>query len=431
MPILTARPRGTADIIPGEVEKWQYIEESFRCICREYGYAEIRTPVFEHTELFNRSVGEATDIVEKEMYTFRDRSNRNLSLRPEGTAPIARAYLENNLFAGPLPVKLYYLGPMFRYDRPQAGRYRQFHQLGIEVFGSAGPAIDAEVMAMAVDFCRRLGLISELQVNSVGCGKCRPVLQEQLQAYFRSCLASLCKDCRQRFEQNPLRILDCKVEHCRELARRAATGLNCLCGECAVHFQAVQKHLGELNVAYEVNPCLVRGLDYYTKTAFEIIAPNVGAQSSIGGGGRYDGLIKTCGGPPTPGIGYAFGLERLLLAMKEEGTSVPGRERPDVFLVTVEKALEGEALKLLQALRQQGLAADKDYLGRSLKAQMKYAGKSGIPLVAILGGNEFEQGMIALKDMTTGNQEEIKITSLAAEVYKRCKPKIPAKRSID
>ena len=422
MPLLITRPRGTADIIPGEVGKWQYVEESFRRICREYGYAEIRTPAFEHTELFHRSVGEATDIIEKEMYTFQDRSNRNLSLRPEGTAPIARAYLENNLFAGPLPVKLYYLGSMFRYDRPQAGRYRQFHQLGIEVFGSSDPAIDAEVMAMAMDFCRRLGLQLELQVNNVGCGRCRPVLQEQLQAYFRSCLNGLCNDCRQRFERNPLRILDCKVDRCRELARQAAAGLNCLCDECAAHFQAVRKHLGELNVKYEVNSCLVRGLDYYTKTAFEIMAPNIGAQGSVGGGGRYDGLIETCGGPPTPGIGYAFGLERILLAMQEQGIPVPERERPDVFLVTVDASLEGEALKLLQVLRNQGLAADKDYIGRSLKAQMKYAGKSGIPLVVILGGNEFRQGMVALKDMTTGSQEEIALASLATEVYKWRKP---------
>lgn len=417
--MLTARPRGTSDIIPGEAEKWRHIEESFRRICREYGYTEIRTPAFEHTELFNRSVGEATDIIEKEMYTFQDRSGRNLSLRPEGTAPIARAYLENSLHAGPQPVKLYYMGSMFRYDRPQAGRYRQFHQLGVEVFGASDPAIDAEILAMAMDFCRRLGLKMELHVNSVGCGKCRPALRKQLHSLLEPRQAELCSDCRRRREQNPLRILDCKVNHCRELARQAVSGLQYLCPECASHFQALQKYLTVLNVNYIIDRYLVRGLDYYTKTAFEIMPSGAGVQGSVGGGGRYDGLIETLGGPPTPGIGYAFGLERLLLSIKEQGIHSMERKKLDVFLITVGATMENEALKLLQVLRGQNLAADKDYLGRSLKAQMKYAGKSSVPFVAILGDNELKKETVVLKDMADGSQEEIPLAGLAAEIIKR------------
>ncbi|MGQ9824203.1 MAG: histidine--tRNA ligase, partial [Desulfotomaculales bacterium] len=290
--MLTTRPRGTNDIIPGEVEKWHYMEDCFRQLCREYGYAEIRTPLFEHTELFDRSVGDTTDIVEKEMYTFFDRSNRSITLRPEGTAPVARAYLENGLHKGPQPVKLYYAGPMFRYDRPQAGRYRQFHQLAVEVFGSPGPAIDAEVMAMVMDFTGRLQLDVELRLNSVGCPECRPVLRQKLKSYFEAQKGNLCKDCLRRLEQNPLRALDCKEPGCRELAAEAPTSLDCLCPGCAGHFEEVQRYLAALDVPYAIDRHLVRGLDYYTKTAFEIVTPQSGAKAA-GGGGRYDGLVAS------------------------------------------------------------------------------------------------------------------------------------------
>jgi len=416
--MLTTRPRGTNDIIPGEVEKWQYVEECFRRLCREYCYAEIRTPVFEHSELFNRSVGDTTDIVEKEMYTFRDRSNRSISLRPEGTAAIARAYLENNFSAGPQPVKFFYTGAMFRYDRPQAGRYRQFHQLGVEVFGSPSPSLDAEVIAMAMDFFERLNLNLELHINSVGCPDCRPVLRQKLTEFFQRHQNDLCADCLRRLAQNPLRTLDCKGVRCRELAKNAPTSLDCLCAECAAHFQDVQKYLKELGIAYVINRHLVRGLDYYTKTAFEMIAPGIGAQSSVGGGGRYDNLMETLGGPPTPGIGYALGLERLLLAAREQGINLPGREKIDVFVASLDGALENQALKILQTLRQKGLAADKDYLGRSLKAQMKYAGKIGAPAVAILGKAELARGMVVLRDMATGVQQEVPLEKLAGEIFK-------------
>jgi histidyl-tRNA synthetase len=403
-------------VLPGDVEKWQYVEESFRRICREYGYAEIRTPVFEHTELFDRGVGETTDIIEKEMYTFLDRSERSMSLRPEGTAPIARAYVEDRLFSGPQPVKVYYQGPMFRYDRPQAGRYRQFHQLGIEVLGSFAPAVDAEVIAMAMDFCRRFGLKLDLHINSVGCGVCRPVMRDKLCASLKDRLEDLCGDCRIRLAKNPLRILDCKVKRCREMAEEAAAGLNFLCPGCADHFGKVRNYLDALDVKYIVDPCLVRGLDYYTRTAFEIMAPGTGAQRSVGGGGRYDGLVEMFGGPPTPGIGYAMGLERFLLVMQKQGLPVPGSEQLDVYLVTAEAELEGKALALLQELRKSGICSDKDYTGRSMKAQLKQAGKSGAPFVVILGSDELSRGKVALKDMLSGSQTEVPLADLTTQM---------------
>jgi histidyl-tRNA synthetase len=424
--MLTTRPRGTNDILPGEAEKWQYIEERFRQLCREYGYAQIRTPLFEHTDLFQRSVGDTSDIIEKEMYTFRDRSNRSISLRPEGTASIARAYLENNLYAGPQPVKLFYTGAMFRYDRPQAGRYRQFHQLGVEVFGSPKPAIDAEVIAMATDFTRRLNLNTELHINSVGCPLCRPVLHQKLKEYFQAHLPDLCVDCLRRLEDNPLRVLDCKVNRCRELAKEAPTALDCLCMDCATHFQDVQTYLQELAINYIVDRHLVRGLDYYTKTAFEIMASPLGAQNSIGGGGRYDNLIAVLGGPPTPGTGYALGVERFLFALQKQGLNLPVWDKLDVFLASTNPALEKEVLKLLQSLRQKGLAADKDYLGRSLKAQMKHAGKTGTLLVAILGEDELARGIIILRNMATGTQKEVNRQELADEILN-----LRAKRSTE
>ncbi|MQL52165.1 histidine--tRNA ligase [Desulfofundulus thermobenzoicus] len=415
--MLTTRPRGTTDILPGQTEKWQYLEDTIRRLCRQYGYGEIRTPIFEHTELFVRGVGETTDIVEKEMYTFVDRGERSITLRPEGTAPAVRAYLENRLFAGPQPVKLYYIGPMFRYDRPQAGRYRQFHQFGVEVFGSHDPAVDAEVCAMAMDLYARLGLSGlKLHINSVGCPRCRPVLREKLREFFLPRLDGLCASCRERLERNPLRILDCKVDTCRQAAVDAPAALDYLCPDCKEHFQAVLKHLDALGVAYQVDRFLVRGLDYYTHTAFEIMAPDIGAQSSVGGGGRYNGLIAACGGPDTPGIGYALGLERILLAMERQGVVFPGEKRLDVFLATADDAAREKALPLLQSLRREGLAADRDYLGRSLKAQMKYAGKLGVELVAILGSDELCRGVVTLKNMATGRQEAVPLDRLADEI---------------
>jgi len=406
--MLTTRPRGTNDIIPGEVEKWQWVESQFCRICAQYGYKEIRTPVFEHTELFQRGVGDTTDIVEKEMYTFMDRGNRSVTLRPENTAPVVRAYLENKLYAGLQPVKLFYSGPMFRYDRPQAGRFRQFHQVGAEVFGSNDPAVDAEVIAMAMDFYGRLGLHNLLlHINSVGCPNCRPAHRRELKDYFQPHLAGLCRNCQERFEKNPLRILDCKEQRCIETGENAPATTDCLCPDCAAHFGQVKKNLDLLDIAYVIDRRLVRGLDYYTHTAFEIMAPDIGAQSSIGGGGRYNGLIETCGGPPTPGVGYALGIERILLALERQGVNISAALRPDVFVVTVGPEAADTAFKLLFGLRAAGISADKDYLGRSLKAQMKYAGKTDVRFVVIIGEEELKQGTALVRDMSAGDQESI------------------------
>lgn len=417
--MLTTRPRGTNDILPGEVEKWQYVENLAREVCREYGYGELRTPIFEHTELFSRGVGETTDIVEKEMYTFTDRGERSITLRPEGTAATVRAYLDNKLQALPQPVKLYYMGPMFRYDRPQAGRYRQFHQFGVEVFGSHSPSIDAEVIAMAMDIYQRIGLKDlELHINSVGCPKCRPGLRQRLQEYFKPQLAELCPNCQGRFERNPLRILDCKNEKCQEIGRQAPTTLDVLCEECDTHFNLVKNYLDAVGVRYVVNNRLVRGLDYYTHTAFEIMAQDIGAQSSIGGGGRYNGLMEACGGPATPGIGFALGLERILLTAERQGIAFPVNRGPAVFVATVGGEVEKQAFSLLQSLRQQGIAAEKDYLARSLKAQMKYAGKLGARWVVILGEEELARGVAMVRDMQAGEQQEVVLAELVNFIKK-------------
>ncbi|AGL02097.1 histidine--tRNA ligase [Desulfoscipio gibsoniae] len=406
--MLTTRPRGTADILPGQVENWHYIENVAARVCREYGYREIRTPIFEHTELFVRGVGENTDIVEKEMYTFQDRGERSITLRPEGTASVVRAYLENKLYAGPQPVKAYYIGPMFRYDRPQAGRYRQFHQFGIEVFGAQQPAVDAEVMALAMDFYGRLGLNDlELHINSLGCPECRNVVREKLQQFFQPVLGELCANCQNRYARNPLRILDCKSNRCTELAREAPTTTDCLCLECRAHFDQVQQYMQDLGIPYVLDKRLVRGLDYYTHTAFEIMAPDIGAQSSVGGGGRYNGLIEACGGPPTPGIGFALGLERILLALESRGKLPDIQAGPVVFLVAVGDRAVRESFSLLARLRAAGIAADMDYQGRSLKAQMKYAGKLGVRYTVIIGEDELQKGSVVLRDMTAGSQRDI------------------------
>ncbi len=418
--MLTTRPRGTNDILPGDVEKWQYLESLIRQICSEYAYSEIRTPVFEHTELFLRGVGDTTDIVEKEMYTFTDRGDRSITLRPEGTACAVRAYLEDKLHAGPQPVKLYYTGPMFRYDRPQAGRFRQFHQFGIEVFGSNDPAVDAEVIAMSMDFYGRLGLKNlELHINSVGCVKCRLVLRRELQSFFRKRYDDLCFNCKNRFEKNPMRILDCKETQCIDSGVNAPTPIDCLCESCSAHFEKVKKHMDLINIPYIINHRLVRGLDYYTNTAFEMMAPDIGAQSSIGGGGRYNGLVETCGGPPTPGVGFALGMERVILALDRQRVAFPGTVGPDVFVVTVGQVGSDEAFKLLFKLRAAGFSANKDFLNRSLKAQMKYAGKAGVRFVVIIGEEELARGVAMVRDMVTAKQESVILDQIAVYLTKR------------
>jgi len=418
--MLTTGPRGTNDILPGEVEKWQHIEEAIRRICGEYGYEEIRTPIFEHTELFQRGIGETTDIVEKEMYTFLDRGDRSITLRPEGTASTVRAFLEHKLYNQPQPTKLFYIGPMFRYDRPQAGRFRQFHQFGVEVFGSDDPAVDAEVISLSMEYYRRLGLTAlELHINSIGCPECRPVHREKLREYLGPNLSRLCPHCQQRFERNPMRILDCKAENCREASQGAPTTTSCLCPGCAEHFAGVKGYLASLEIDFIVDERLVRGLDYYTRTAFEIMAPGIGAQSSIGGGGRYNGLIEECGGPPVPSIGFALGMERILITLEKQGVNLPTGRDFDAFLATTGESTRPEAFRLLAQLRQAGVRADMDYLGRSLKAQMKFANKFGARFTVIVGEEELARQVVVVKDMSDGSQQELGVAELVDFVLNR------------
>ena len=401
-------PRGTKDILPDTVAQWTHVEKVIRELCARYGYHEIRTPIFEHTELFLRGIGETTDVVEKEMYTFTDRGERSLTLRPENTASVVRSYLQNKLYAADALVKLFYIGSMFRYDRPQAGRYREFHQFGVEALGEASPAVDAEIIVLAVEFLRALGLQElKLHLNSVGCPKCRPVYREKLQEFFRPHLEELCTDCRSRFERNPLRLLDCKNEHCHALAEDAPRITDCLCDECRTHFAEVQSYLTAAGVPFELDANLVRGLDYYTKTAFEVKYTPLGAQSAVAGGGRYDGLVEEVGGPPTPGIGFAVGLERVLLALEKQGLLPENQEAVDVFVVALGEAAQIPAFKLLHELRVAKLSAAMDFAGRSMKAQMKQANKKNARFVAILGEDEVKEASALLKDMKTSEQKKL------------------------
>ncbi|PKM80926.1 MAG: histidine--tRNA ligase [Firmicutes bacterium HGW-Firmicutes-14] len=411
--MLTAGPKGTNDIMPGEIEKWHYIEETVRDICREYGYREIRTPVFEHTELFQRGVGDTTDVVEKEMYTFRDKGKRSISLRPEGTASVVRAFVEHKTYAQPQPTKVWYMGPMFRYANVQAGRYRQFHQFGVEALGSKDPAVDAEVITMAMDFYGRLGLRDlELHINSVGCSLCRPGHREKLFEYLKPNAKQLCNLCQSRLERNPMRILDCKEENCREISEGAPMTADCLCDDCAGHFEKVKKYLDEVGVSYVINTRLVRGLDYYTNTAFEIMASDIGAQSSIGGGGRYDGLIEEIGGPPTPGIGYALGIERIIAAMERQGLEWPAGRKIYIFIAALGDEAREAAFKLVRDFRREGLTAEMDLMGRSLKAQMKFANRLDSAYTLILGEEELGKGIITVRDMAAGEQQELPLTGI-------------------
>jgi histidyl-tRNA synthetase len=409
------KPKGTQDLLPGTVEKWQYVEAKARDICRRFNYKEIRTPIFEQTELFQRGVGETTDIVAKEMYTFLDKSARSMTLRPEGTAGVVRAYVENKLYGEPDVTKLYYIGPMFRYEQPQAGRYRQLHQFGIEAFGSADPAIDAEVIALGYLFYKELGLKDVVvELNSVGNAPSRAVYREKLQAYLKPMLPSLCKDCQERYERNPLRILDCKVD--QEKFADAPSIIDSLDDECRSHFETVQSLLTRMGIEYRLNHRLVRGLDYYTHTAFEFKAGGIGAIDTIGGGGRYNGLVGAIGGPDQPGVGLGLGLERALLVLEAQGIELPVSEPLDVYLISLGEQAERETVKLLFELREAGLRADRDYQGRKLKAQLKSADRLGAKFAAILGDDELAQGVITLKNLASGEQETVALGELAAKL---------------
>ncbi|WP_434511718.1 histidine--tRNA ligase [Desulfitobacterium sp. AusDCA] len=414
------RPKGTQDLLPGVIEKWQDLEQHIRTICREYGYEEIRTPIFEATELFQRGVGETTDIVNKEMYTFLDKGDRSVTLRPEGTASVCRAYVENKLYGGQLPVKLFYMGPMFRYERPQAGRFRQFHQFGVEVLGADKPIVDAEVITLVWDLYTRLGLKGlEVHVNSVGCPTCRAVHRTKLQEFLAPRREQLCKDCQDRFERNPMRILDCKNPTCQEITQGAPTTLDTLCPDCSEHFQELKELLTAAGVSFKVDPRLVRGLDYYRKTAFEVLVENIGAQSAICGGGRYDGLVEQVGGPQTPGIGFAMGMERVLAALQVSNPLNNLTKKEFVRFVALGEEAQKKCFTFVSQLRRKGIPASIDLLGRSLKAQLKTADKAQARYAAIIGEDEMNRQVVILRDLTLGEQTELPFAEAEEELIQK------------
>lgn len=397
------KPKGTQDILPGEVEKWQTVEAKARDLCRRFNYKEVRTPIFEHTELFARGVGETTDIVEKEMYTFLDKGNRSISLRPEGTAGVVRAYVENKLYGEPDVSKLYYIGPMFRYEQPQAGRYRQLHQFGIEVFGSVDPSIDAEVIALGYQFYTELGLKNvSVEINSVGNPESRTAFRGELQKFFAPVKEQLCKDCQSRFDRNPMRILDCKKD--QSFCAGAPVLLDSLDEASVAFFEQVKSYLTAMEIPFTVNTTLVRGLDYYTDTVFEFKAAGIGAIDTIGGGGRYNGLVGEIGGQDQPGVGFGIGLERTLLILQSQEVDLQAVKPLDIYLIGLGEAAEKAVTILLHKLRKNNVTAEKDYLGRKIKAQMKSADRFNSRFVAILGEDELTKGEITLKNMANGEQ---------------------------
>ncbi|MCL6457701.1 MAG: histidine--tRNA ligase [Gorillibacterium sp.] len=414
------KPKGTQDFLPGTVEKWQYLEETARNLTTRYRYREVRTPIFEQTELFKRGVGETTDIVEKEMYTFLDKGNRSMTLRPEGTAGVVRAYAENKLYADPDVTKLYYIGPMFRYEQPQAGRSRQFHQFGIEAIGSVNPAVDAEVISLGYEYCLQLGLKDiHVEVNSVGTAEIRTAFRVALLAFLEPMKHELCKDCQARMERNPLRVLDCKNDQHRFTA--APSILDYLDEECRIHFEQVKAYLTAMNVPFDVNHRLVRGLDYYTHTAFEYKAAGIGAIDTIGGGGRYNGLVGQIGGEEhdQPGVGLGIGLERVLIVMEAQGIEIPSYPPLDLYLVSMGELAEAETVRLLHEARSAGLSAEMDYRGRKVKAAFKSADRLKARYVAILGDDELLAGDISLKNMETGEQVKVPLSQLTATIIRR------------
>lgn len=410
--------RGTSDILPPETSKWAHLEGVLRKVASRYNYEEIRTPTFEYSELFSRTVGEATDIVEKEMYTFKDKTGRDLTLRPEGTAPVARAFVEHGMAQGALPRKFYYIGSMFRYEKPQAGRFREHRQFGVEVLGSDSPYSDVEVIMLAMHVSRELGLSgTALTLNSIGCPKCRHGYKEGLVRYLQARVDRLCPDCRSRLHRNPLRVLDCKQEACKTEVVDAPRMLSHLCEDCQTHWEKMTSVLTGLGVDYEVDHSLVRGLDYYTRTVFELKWPPLGSQSTLVGGGRYDGLVQDIDGPPTAGVGFGMGMERILLATARGQKPIRDKEPLDVFAAKGKSEvldLGSEVFSLAQDLRMDGLSCDFDPLDRSLKSQMKQADRLGARYVAILGEDEVKAGRVTLKSMGEGWQKTIARSQLSS-----------------
>ena len=403
-------PKGTKDVLPGESYKWQYIEKEMRDLCRLYGINELRTPIIEHTELFMRGVGDTTDIVQKEMYTFKDKGDRSITLKPEGTAGMVRAFLENRLFNEALPQKMYYLNaPVFRYEKPQAGRLREHHQFGVEFFGASSFEADAEIIMLALSLLRRLGLDElTLHLNSIGCGKCRREYNKALFDYLKSHIDGMCKTCQDRLERNPMRILDCKSPECQEVCKGAPKITDYLCEDCKAHFAKVQEFLTALGIEFEIDPGLVRGLDYYTRTVFEFPSKSLGF--ALGGGGRYDGLVEEFGGKPTPGLGFGLGLDRIMMALEAQQVEFPQLPKCEMYIATMGEEAQKKAFLLLDELHRCGIPADTDLCGRGLKAQMKYAGKIGAKFTMVLGDNELQEGKAEMKNMKTGEKRKISIS---------------------
>ena len=402
-------PKGTKDMLPQDAYKWHFVENKFREIAKFYGMREIRTPMFEHTDLFLRGVGDTTDIVQKEMYTFNDKGNRSITLKPEGTAPVVRAFIENRLFNEAQPTKLYYAIPCFRYENVQKGRLRQFHQFGTEVFGSKEPSMDAEVIAFAMEFLKSLGLKSlSLNINNLGCPNCRPKYNEALKKFLEENYDDLCGLCQSRFEKNPMRILDCKNKNCGEITKNAPIILDYMCEECDTHFTEVKKYLDALNIPYTVDPGIVRGLDYYTKTIFEIFNDDF----TVCGGGRYDRLIEQLGGPEMPAVGFGLGIERLLLTLQNEGIEIPNEGLYDLYIGARGEDGKLASFKLANALRTRGIKTEINHMGRSLKAEMKYANKIGAKFTVVLGDDELQTGNAKFKRMSDGEQFEVNLNNI-------------------
>lgn len=424
--LLTQAPRGTRDVLPDESYLWQLIEKTQREVCALHGIREVRTPVFEHTELFQRSVGDTTDVVQKEMYTFKDRGDRSITLKPEGTAGTVRAFIESSLYAQPLPQKMCYINcPVFRYEAPQSGRLREHHQFGIEIFGAPDASCDAELISLALDVIGRMGVKNlMLRINSIGCPECRETYKKRLIEFLNERKGDLCKDCLNRLERNPLRVLDCKEEGCKRATVGAPSILDNLCDECKTHFENLKRYLDAMGIKYEVDSRIVRGLDYYTKTVFEIITKVPGengkpdSELTVCGGGRYDGLVEQVGGPKCAGIGFGMGTERLIMVMKQQGVQPEPPRLYDAFIVTMGDDARVEGIKLARELRANGIKCDIDHAARSMKAQFKYANKLSAPVVAVIAGDELAQGVVKIKDMAKSEEHTIARADVAAEIKK-------------
>lgn len=419
--MLTKAPKGTNDILPEDSGKWQYVESEITKLCRQFGVKEIRTPVFEHTELFARGVGDTTDVVEKEMYTFDDKGGRSITLRPEGTAGAARSFIENGMFNNAQPTKLFYRISCYRYEKPQAGRLREFHQFGVEYFGSKEPSCDTEVIKLALTLFERLGLSGlKLCINSIGCPECRKLYNEKLKEFLRKNYDNLCDTCKSRFERNPMRIIDCKSPVCADIIKDAPRLIDYLCNECREHFETVKRSLENIGVEYTIDPNIVRGLDYYTKTVFEIKADIASANTTICGGGRYDGLIEQLGGPVTPACGFAIGMERLFLAMEAQKIELDDTDILDIYVGSIGEKSSMYAQRLVYELRDKGISADFDKMSRSVKAQMKYCNKIGCRYSMIIGDDETSSGKAALKNMELGESVDVDLCAeKIAEIVKR------------